>query len=98
MTNELSVIGVGTPLADPKAALGRLQSYARGRGGWAQLLDADAVLGRDHLASAFDHARRAFDQGRNSTASIEVEFLLYASGERQISKAISTAGARPRRP
>src|SRR6266545_3296615 len=97
MAGDLIAIGIRTPLADPKAALDKVQALARARGGWGQLLDADAVLGPDHLVSALDHARRAFDQGRNATESIAMEFLLYASGERQISKAIRAAGVKPGR-
>ena len=92
------IFGVRTPIADPKATLADLRTYARSKGGWAQMLDPEAVFGRDHLRSAFEHARRAFDQRRNTTDSIEMEFLLYASGERQISKAIDVAGAKARRP
>src|SRR5436309_3353067 len=98
MADDLAIIGIRTPLSDPKAVLEQARSIARERGAWVQLLDAEAVLGRDHLVSAFEHARRAFVQGRNTTESLEMEFLLYASGERQISKAISAAGARPGRP
>ena len=97
MTEGLVVFGVRTPVANPREALSELQSMARAHGGWGQLLAGDAVLGRDHLRSAHEHAIRAFDQGLNTAGSLEMEFLLYASGERQISKAIAAAGARPGR-
>ncbi len=98
MGDALVIFGVRTPISDPKAALEDLRAYARSTGGWAQILNPEAVLGRDHLSSAFEHARRAFEQGRNTTDSIEMEFLLYVSGERQISKALEVAGARARQP
>ena len=98
MAGDIEVCGVRDGLPDPRAALADLRRFARSRGGWAQILDAGRVLGRDHVLSAFEHARRAFEQGTNTTTSIEMEFLLYASGERQISKAIEVAGLRAGRP
>ncbi len=51
------------------------------------LMDADKVCGVDHLASAALHARKAFDRGTNASNTLGMEVILYASGERQISKA-----------
>jgi len=98
MAGDVEIVGIRTRLVDPKATLAELQAFARSRGGWAQLLDAGHVVGRDHLLSALEHARRAMDQGTNTTGSLEMEFLLYASGERQISKAIDLTGVRAGRP
>jgi len=94
----IEIVGVRTRLADPKAALADLQAFARSRGGWAQILDADHVVGRDHLVSAYEHARRAMETSTNTTDSLEMELLLHASGERQIAKAIEVAGAKPSKP
>ena len=95
---RIEVIGVRGRLKDPKATLAEFQGFVRSRGGWGQLLDAGHVAGRDHILSAADHARRAIDRGLASSGTFELEFLLYVSGERQISKAIETAGVRPGRP
>ena len=57
-----------------------------------QAIDADIVYGKNHLISASKHAVRAFDQRRNSTNSFAMEILLYASGERQIQRAIQKVG------
>jgi len=51
------------------------------------LLDADKVCGLDHLGSAVLHARRAFERGTNASNTLAMEVILYASGERQITKA-----------
>jgi len=51
------------------------------------LMDADKVCGRGHLESAVFHARRAFERGTNASNTLAMEVILYASGERQISKA-----------
>jgi KEOPS complex subunit Cgi121 len=48
----------------------------------------DMVFGRDHVASALEHAMSAMREGRNVSASLPMETLLYLSGERQLSGAI----------
>lgn len=57
-----------------------------------QAVDADIVYGKNHLISASEHAVRAFKQKKNSTNSPAMEILLYASGERQIQRAILKIG------
>ncbi|MFQ6128433.1 MAG: KEOPS complex subunit Cgi121 [Thermoplasmata archaeon] len=65
-----------------------------GKEGSVQLMRASMVFGRIHLESAADHAIRSFEQGRNSSNSLATETLLYASGTRQIDKAIEKMGIR----
>jgi Uncharacterized conserved protein len=57
-------------------------------GGDVILLDPDMVCGKDHLSSAVMHAERAFRNGTNRSKNILTETILYAAGERQISKAL----------
>ena len=59
-----------------------------------QLMRASMVFGRIHLESAIGHAIRAFEQGRNASNSLATETLLYASGTRQIDRAIKKMGIR----
>ncbi|HEY5538891.1 MAG TPA: KEOPS complex subunit Cgi121 [Thermoplasmata archaeon] len=96
--DEIEIVGVRTPLRDSKAALAELHTFARSKGGWAQILDAGRVVGADHVISAFEHAQRAIERGSQKTNSLEVELLLYASGEHQISRAIERVGARAGKP
>jgi tRNA threonylcarbamoyladenosine modification (KEOPS) complex Cgi121 subunit len=49
---------------------------------------ADMIFGMDHLRSALYHAERAIEGGTNSSESLAMETLLYASGERQLGTAI----------
>lgn len=56
------------------------------------LMDADKVYGVDHLDSAVLHARRAFERQANAANTLGMEVILYASGERQISKAKKKMG------
>jgi KEOPS complex subunit Cgi121 len=59
-----------------------------------QFFDAERIAGLVHLTFALLNALQAFDQQRNLSKSLEVEVLLYASGQRQIVKAIEKLGLR----
>ena len=59
-----------------------------------QLFDADYIAGAKHLLFATLNALKAFKQGRNISENLMVECLLYASGQRQISRAIEMLGIR----
>ncbi len=54
-----------------------------------QALDADKVVSERHLIFAAEKALRAFSEGRNIAKDTGVEVLRYASGERQIERALS---------
>ena len=56
------------------------------------VVDGRAVFGTDHLSSAYHHATKAIREGRNTSESVIMETLLYASGERQLSAAIRRMG------
>jgi KEOPS complex subunit Cgi121 len=60
-----------------------------------QVLDASFVAGEKHLLFAVLNALNAFEQGQNISESLDVEVLLYASGQRQIRKAIEQLGLKP---
>ena len=57
-----------------------------------QMLDAQMICGLIHVESAVRHALRAMDENRMSTQKIEMEILLYTSGERQLIHAIPKMG------
>lgn len=59
-----------------------------------QFFDAERIAGKVHLTFALLNALQAFNQKRNHSNSLEVEVLLYASGQRQIEKAIEMLGLR----
>lgn len=75
---------------DPPRMLEALRALGEGAA-----VDADLVCGRDHLQSAAMHALRSFDRGANACSTLGMETVLYASGERQISKALVKMGLRP---
>lgn len=55
----------------------------------AVILDPQQIYGKEMLLSAVEHAERAFARGENSSKTLLTEIILYSSGERQISKAIT---------
>jgi KEOPS complex subunit Cgi121 len=80
--------GVGR-IEAPGHAVALLQQLESGQ---ALALDADLVCGRDHLESAVEHARRAFERHTNVSSTLTMEAMLYASGERQIARATEKMG------
>jgi KEOPS complex subunit Cgi121 len=85
----VDAFGARGPAADPVDRLAK-----SGNMGDLQLLDARLVCGRDHLVAAYEHAERAMREGTNAAKSLAVEFVLYASGERQIGNALAKMGIR----
>jgi len=58
------------------------------------VLNADMIYGKNHLISAVNHAVRSIDQKTNTTNTLGMEILLYASGERQLKNAIPKMGVK----
>lgn len=92
------VVGARSSAREVQELLERIQGFARAHGGTAQLLDASAVFGPAHLASAYEHAARSHARGEATAESLGVEFLRYAAGERRIDRAIEVVGARRNSP
>ncbi|HTY46437.1 MAG TPA: KEOPS complex subunit Cgi121 [Methanomassiliicoccales archaeon] len=81
---EFEIVGARGTIQDPRELVRRLQSLKEGQ---ALALNADLVCGTEHIEIAVCHALRSFRRGTNSCNTIMMETLLFASGERQISKA-----------
>jgi tRNA threonylcarbamoyladenosine modification (KEOPS) complex Cgi121 subunit len=86
------VRGARGSITDVDDALEKLNQFCKERNCEAQMMDAGLVFGKAHILSAFEHAQRAFDEGRNSSRALATEVMLYASGERQISESIEKMG------
>lgn len=82
------VEGVAT-IDDTDAFVGALGDIGDANDCVVQAFDARYVAGHDHLASALDHAERAFERGENVARERAVEVLLYAAGRRQIRRALT---------
>jgi len=85
---ELEAWSMPVKAGDGPRLMGEVTAAAARAGTEVLVLDGAMVFGKDHLRSALYHATRALEDGTNSSESILMETLLYASGERQLSAAI----------
>jgi KEOPS complex subunit Cgi121 len=86
------VAGARGKIPDPEELYGRLNCLEEGS---VVALNPEMVCGIDHLLTAAFHAKRAFERRTNSSSSLGLETILYASGERQIVKALDKMGILP---
>lgn len=87
-------LGARGSLPDLKVSLSRVAAVEKSTGVRVHLVDASRVCGAVHLASALLHARRAHERGRGRARDLKVELMMYLVGERQISRAIESAGVK----
>jgi KEOPS complex subunit Cgi121 len=87
----ISIIGAVGEI-DAEKVLGAVEELSSELNIGMVLLNAELVFGREHILSAYEHAKRAFGNGTNTAKTLATETLLYASGERQISVAIEKMG------
>jgi KEOPS complex subunit Cgi121 len=57
-----------------------------------QFMDADLVLGKEHILTAVAHAQRAFERKNNISSSLAMEILIYCAGTPQIKAALERIG------
>ena len=86
---KTTILGARGQIENVEAVINVLRNLNDGEG---LAMDADMICGKDHLVSAALHAVRAFERGDNVSSSIVLETQLYASGERQLSKASKKMG------
>jgi len=92
-THDVRVWSTRIRRGEADGFLKRVSEIGKSSGTEVLVLKGDLVFGADHIRSAFYHAKKAIDEGRNSSESISMETLLYASGERQLSSAIKKMSA-----
>ena len=90
----LKIIGAKGVISDVDSFLKQIGSFAQKHNLVVQAFNSDVIYGINHLNSAFEHAVRAMDRKTNTTKSLEMEILLYASGERQLKNAIPKMGVK----
>lgn len=91
------IIGISeTQIYDVEDVLRQIKRLAKEKGVILQLVDANRITGKEHLKLASYHAKKAFQQNSQISNSIEIETLLYATGQRQIDKALTLMGITPK--
>ena len=90
----IKIIGATGNIHDIEGFLKKVTQFVKENNVLIQVFDAELIYGKNHLISAYEHAKRAMDRKKNTTNSIEMETLLYASGERQLKLAIPKMGVK----
>ena len=90
----IKIIGAKGNIQNVDSFLEQIGSFAQKNNVVIQVFDADVIYGEKHLISAVEHAIRAMKRKTNTTNSLEMEILLYASGERQLKLAIPKMGVK----
>jgi len=88
----IKVVGAKGNIKNVDDSLKKVLSFVQEHRVIVQVFNADVIYGKNHLVSATEHALRAFERKTNTTNSLIMEMLLYASGERQLKLAISKMG------
>ena len=88
----IKIVGAKGQIKNVDLLIEQVISFAQEKNIAIQALNADMIYGKNHLVSAIDHAKRAMNQNSNTTNSLSMEILLYASGERQLKLAIPKMG------
>ena len=88
----MKIIGAKGKISDVDKFLKTVNNYNKKHNLVNQLFDAELIYGKNHIVSAVEHAKRSMDRKTNTTNSLEMEILLYASGERQLKIAIPKMG------
>lgn len=91
MTN---IIGATGKIKNIDIFLKKISNIAQENNTIIQVFNADLIYGKKHITSAVEHAKRAMIRKTNTTNTIEMEILLYASGDRQLKNAISKMGVK----
>ena len=88
----IEIIGAKGNVQNIEKFIEETQSFSKENNLIIQSFNADLIYGKDHLISATKHANRAIENKTNTTNSLEMEIILYASGKRQLKLAIPKMG------
>jgi len=88
----IKIFGAKGNIQNVDSFLEKIVSFAKEKDIIIQAFNADLIYGKNHIISAVKHAKRAFENKTNTTNSLEMEILLYSSGERQLKLAIPKMG------
>ena len=90
----MKIVSAQGTIQDIDSFLQQVLSFSQENKIVIQAFNADVIYGKNHLASAVEHAVRAMKRKTNTTNSLAMEILLYASGERQLKLAIPKMGVK----
>ncbi|MBN2066444.1 MAG: hypothetical protein JW771_06515 [Candidatus Thermoplasmatota archaeon] len=88
----IEIIGAQGNISSVENVLEKFQEFCAHHNLAGQMFNAEMIYGKNHLFSSVLHAQRAMISQTNTTNSLAMEILLYASGERQLKHAIPKMG------
>ena len=89
MMNEIRLLFGRPAIPDRKDLISEIKDLQHRYGCIVQALDADKVVSNRHILFATEKALSAFSQRRNIAKDVGMEIMRYASGERQIERALN---------
>jgi KEOPS complex subunit Cgi121 len=82
------IVAGNVSISDVDDFLSGLKAIAHKYAVTIQAMDAELIAGEEHIKSAVEKAIRAMKRERGITSDLGLEILLYASGRRQIERAL----------
>ena len=89
--DNLQIMGFTATIESVKDTLSQVNEI-KTDGEIIQLLNADAIVSKNHIVHGVNQAFLAFERGENLAKDISVEIVLRCSAQRQISKAFNILG------
>ena len=89
--DNLQIMGFTATIESVNDTLGQVNEI-KTDGEIIQLLNADAIVSKNHIVHGVNQAFLAFERGENLAKDISVEIVLRCSAQRQISKAFNILG------
>ena len=86
---NIQIIGGTVTITDLRGFLQQLIDIGSRNSITVQALNAELLSGSRHLLFAIEKAIRSFESGKNVANNLGMEIMLYASGRRQIERALS---------
>jgi len=90
----IEIFGSKGKISDVDIFLKKIHDFSKKNNVVIQSFDANLIFGKNHLLSSAKHAERSFENSTNTCNSLEMEILLYSSGERQLKHAIPKMGVK----
>jgi KEOPS complex subunit Cgi121 len=92
MDKKYEIIGATGKIDSVKGFIDRARKFVSDSDLLLQFIDAEKVLGEEHIQSAIDHAVRSFERQDNISTNLAMEILIYAAGNPQIQAALEEIG------
>ncbi|UCE36797.1 MAG: hypothetical protein JSW00_14965 [Thermoplasmata archaeon] len=92
MEKKFNIIGCRGKIDSVEEFIKKARDFVSNNDLLLQFLDADKIIGKEHILLAIEHAIRAFERKDNISETLAMEILIYAAGEPQINNALAAIG------